>query len=74
MISLKEQDVVRINRPDRLLHPFVERDQPDVLRVGGFVQRIVPRHPGVILVMLYRVSNHRDKEDGYGSHGRAAPR
>lgn len=50
--SLQEQDVMRINLSDRLLHPLVEHQQSSMLLIRWLIQWVVPRHPCVVLVML----------------------
>ena len=50
--SLEEEDVVRVNSSDRLLDPLVERKEAGVFDIGGLVERVVARDPGVVLVVL----------------------
>lgn len=54
-VAVEEQDVVRVNLADRLLHALIECDEAVVLGVGRLVHRVVPRDPGVVLVVLGEV-------------------
>lgn len=49
---LEEKDVVRVNGADGLLDALIERYDAHVLLVSGLVEWIVPRDPGVGLVVF----------------------
>lgn len=46
--------MVWVDRSDGLLDAFVKGDEARVLAVGRFVEGVVARHPGVVLVVLRR--------------------
>ena len=51
-VPVEENDVVRIDGTNGTVDIVVELDQTGVLRIGGFVERIVASDPLVILVVL----------------------
>lgn len=57
--SLQKENVVRINRADRLLHPGIPIQQSIVLLIGRLVQGVKSSHPGVSSKMLvFRTCHH----------------
>lgn len=51
-VPVPEQNMVRVNLPDGLLHTLVPRQHSDVFLVGWFVEWIVPCDPRISLVSL----------------------
>ena len=51
-VPVEENDVVRIDGTNGTVDIVVELDQTGVLRIGGFIERIVASDPLVILVVL----------------------
>jgi hypothetical protein len=54
-VTVQEQNVIRVNGSDSLFDPNVKVEQPCVLLVRRFVQRIVTGDPGVVLVVRSEV-------------------
>ena len=61
---LEEEDMIRVNSANGFLRAFVEPEQSDMLLIGRLVERVVPRYPSVVLVMLRPRRRHLLNDQG----------